>query len=101
MVEQVGSIFMECEYGFYHCSNFSDIIIRDVNFNSLKVGEKGLIQLLSILPRSYPGHNVLTEDLGIINGEDDCKCGRVGKYFTVLGRAPNSETRGCSDTKIS
>ena len=101
MVEQVGSIFMECEYGFYHCSNFSDIIIRDVNFNSLKVGEKGLIQLLSILPRSYPGHNIITEDLGIINGEDDCKCGRVGKYFTVIGRAPNSETRGCSDTKIS
>ena len=101
MVEQVGSIFMECESGFYHCSNFSDIIVRDANFNSLKVGEKGLIQMLSVLPKSYPGHNLLTEDLGMINGEDNCKCGRTGKYFSVLGRAPNSETRGCSDTKIS
>ena len=34
MVEQTGSIFMECEYGFLHASSFSDIIIRDhANYN--------------------------------------------------------------------
>ncbi len=101
MVEQVGSIFMECENGFFHCSDFSDIIIRDVNFNPLPFGNKGIIQMLSILPHSYPGHNILTEDLGVIHGEDDCKCGRRGKYFSVLGRIPNSEIRGCSDTNNS
>ena len=57
--------------------------------------------MLSILPHSYPGHNILTEDLGVIHGEDDCKCGRRGKYFSVLGRIPNSEIRGCSDTNNS
>ena len=57
----------------------------------------GLIQTLSLLPISYPGHNILTEDLGIIQGIDDCKCGKMGKYFTILGRVPNSELRGCSD----
>ena len=56
--------------------NFSDIIIRDSKFRIVKNKNKGLIQLLSVLPTSYPGHNVLTEDIGEIIGEDDCKCGQ-------------------------
>ena len=46
---------------------------------------------------SYPGHSLLTEDEGVLLGEDDCKCGRLGKYFLVLGRVKNAEIRGCSD----
>ncbi len=99
MVEQTGSIFMECEFGYFHASVFSDILIRDVlSFQNLSVGKKGLIQLVSLLPNSYPGHSILTEDLGEIFGEDDCKCGRKGKYFNVYGRIKNAELRGCSDT---
>ena len=99
MVEQTGSIYLECECGYLHAPIFSDIIIRDpINFNVLNFGEKGIIQVLSLLPKSYPGHSLLTEDEGMIIGEDDCKCGRKGKYFRVLGRLKNAEIRGCSDT---
>ena len=101
MVEQVGSIFMECNHGYFHCSNLSDIIIRNENFDVVSNGSSGIIQILSILPWSYPGQNILTEDIGIIHGEDDCKCGRNGKYFSIIGRIPKSEIRGCSDTGIS
>ena len=48
--------------------------------------------------RSYPGNSILTEDLGTIHGIDDCECGRKGKYFTISGRIPKTELRGCSDT---
>jgi phenylacetate-coenzyme A ligase PaaK-like adenylate-forming protein len=99
MVEQTGSINMECEYGFLHTSIFNDIIIRShLNFKEVPIGEEGIIQTLSILPKSYPGHSLLTEDEGVIIGEDDCKCGRKGKYFLVKGRIKNAEIRGCSDT---
>jgi len=99
MVEQTGSIYMECEIGErFHVSNYSEIIIRDINFKKLNINELGLIQSLSILPKSYPGHNLLTEDLGMLLGEDDCPCGRKGKYFKVIGRLQKSEVRGCSDT---
>ena len=64
---------------------------------SLPFKKKGLIQLVSLLPRSYPGHSILTEDLGTVFGEDDCKCGKPGKYFKIWGRLPKSEIRGCSD----
>ena len=76
---------------------FSDILIRDKNFINLGFNKEGLIQLLSLLPTSYPGHNILSEDVGKIVGEDTCKCGRLGKYFIVKGRVENAEIRGCSD----
>jgi phenylacetate-coenzyme A ligase PaaK-like adenylate-forming protein len=99
MVEQTGSIFMECDYGHMHASSWADVIVRDsINFNPLPLGQPGLIQLLSVIPRSYPGHSLLSEDEGVLLGNDDCPCGRKGTYFKVLGRIQNAEVRGCSDT---
>lgn len=101
MVEQVGSVFMECDHGHLHCPDFADVIIRNpLNLEVLPFHKEGVIQVLSILPLSYPGHSLLTEDLGIIHGEDDCPCGRKGKYFSVSGRMPMAELRGCSDTRV-
>ena len=54
--------------------------------------------MVSTLPESYPGHILLTEDEGEILGEDDCPCGRLGKYFKMHGRIKGAEIRGCSDT---
>ena len=87
MVEQTGSIFIECDEGHFHSSIFSDIYVRKpIDFSLASVGEKGLIQLISTLPVSYPGFSILTEDIGSFLGEDDCRCGRFGKYFQVEGR---------------
>lgn len=99
MAEQLGSVFVECEHGHMHCSNYSDVIIRrPYDFSEAPIGQKGLIELLSVLPSSYPGHVILTEDEGEILGADDCPCGRKGKYFKIHGRIKNAEIRGCSDT---
>lgn len=100
MVEQVGSIFFECEAGHLHTPAYADIVIRDPQtLAPLDVGAPGLIQVLSLLPRSYPGHSLLTEDIGVVSGIDDCPCGRHGKTFAVHGRIKNVEIRGCSDTR--
>ena len=99
MVEQTGSIYMECECGNLHASIFSDIIVRNSkDFSVCGVNEKGIVELVSVLPTSYPGHVLLTEDEGEILGEDDCPCGRKGKYFKIYGRIKNAEVGGCSDT---
>ena len=97
MVEQTGSIFIECSCGYFVTSNFSDIIIRDENFNVLSAGKKGFVQLLSLLPTSYPGHSLLTEDIGEIIDKKKCKCLINGKRFLIHGRAPKAELRGCSN----
>ena len=99
MVEQTGCIYMECEYGHLHASIFSDVVVRNpLDFSINRFGEKGILEVVSSIPHSYPGQCLLTEDIGEILGEDDCKCGRKGKYFKIHGRLKNAEIRGCSDT---
>jgi hypothetical protein len=98
MAEQVGSVFLEGEDGYLYPPNFGDVLVRDpMTFREQPVGKEGVLQVLSLLPLSYPGHSLLTEDLGVIHGIDDSTCGRAGKYFSVTGRVPNAELRGCSD----
>jgi hypothetical protein len=102
MAEQVGSVFLEGDDGFLYPPNFADVIIRDpMTFQEQPTGVPGVIQVLSLLPLSYPGHSILTEDLGVIRGIDDSRCGRSGRYFSVLGRVPRAELRGCSDVHAS
>jgi|HubBroStandDraft_6_1064221.scaffolds.fasta_scaffold81414_2 hypothetical protein len=98
MMEQTGSIFMQCDQGFLHCSKYSDIIFRrSGDFSVCEIGEPGIIQTISALPYSYPGHSLVTEDEGILLGEDDCSCGKNGKYFQVTRRLINAQLKGCGD----
>ena len=98
LIEQTGSIFIECPIcDSFIVSIFSDVIIRDKHMRVLPSGKPGFIQLISLLPKSYPGHIILTEDIGKIV-ENDCSCKSKGKRFQVIGRSKESEIRGCSDT---
>ncbi|GGT24198.1 acyl-protein synthetase [Nonomuraea spiralis] len=98
MVEQIGTVFLEGPDGDgLYCPDFADVVIRDPDtWRELPPGVPGLIEVVSTLPTSYPGHALLTEDLGMVHGVDDGHW--PGKRFSVLGRLPRAEARGCSDT---
>ena len=100
MVEQIGSVFLEGPEGdgTLYPPAFADVIVRDpVTWREAEVGEVGVIEVVSALPSSYPGHVLLTEDLGVVHGVDDGPHWR-GKRLSVVGRVPRAEVRGCSDT---
>ena len=97
-VEQIGSVFIEGPDGLLYPPNFTDVIVRRPHsWEPAEIGEGGVIQVVSLLPRSYPGHSVLTEDLGQVATIDAGAGGRYGKAIRVSGRAPKTELRGCSD----
>lgn len=99
MVEQVGSVFLEGDDGFLYPPNFADVIVRDpVTWDPAPMGTPGVVEVLSVLPRSYPGHVLLTEDLGVVRGIGEPGSGWSGKQLEIIGRVPRSELRGCSDT---
>jgi len=101
MVEQTGMVFLDCSSGNKHVPDFGDIIVRDVNtMRPCGIGQQGFIELISILPNSYPGQAVLTEDIGVLTGIDNCGCGRKGKHFRFVSRAEKAEARGCGDTFV-
>lgn len=99
MVEQLGVVFLDCEIGYKHVPDFADVIIRNVySMQENPPGEAGLIEIADIIPSSYPGQAIITEDVGEVIGIDDCPCGRKGKYFVFRARVERAETRGCGDT---
>ncbi len=97
-VEQIGSVFIEGSDGLLYPPNFSEVIIRRPDtWETAKIGEEGVIQVVSLLPRSYPGQSVLTEDVGMIVTKDAGVGGRLGNAIRVVGRVSKVELRGCSD----
>ena len=98
MAEQTGSVFIESTDGLLHPSIYSDVIIRDpLTLEPVPNGYPGVVQVLSVLPHSYPGHSILTEDIGVIENVDSEDNNLGGKSFRIIGRLPKSELRGCSD----
>jgi hypothetical protein len=96
--EQAGLLYPTCPEGRRHVPVWGQVIARDpVSLEPLEPGREGLLQFITPIQTSYPGHSVLTEDVGLVLGEDDCPCGRPGRTFKVVGRAPQSEVRGCGD----
>ena len=98
MVEQTGTIFIECDHGNMHAAAQSDVITRDpATHCELPHGETGLIQVFSSIQESYPGHSILTEDVGRTRDGASCGCGRTTSIVEIDGRLPRAEVRGCSD----
>src|SRR5580704_2896331 len=98
MVENVGVVYPDCDHSNKHVPVFAEVIVRNpLTLAPVKVGEQGLIQVCSVLPTSFPGFLLLTEDLAEVIGDDECPCGRRGVSFRFAGRAPKAEVRGCGN----
>jgi hypothetical protein len=98
MVENVGVIYPDCDQGNKHVPAFAEVIVRDpLTLAPVKAGQRGLIQVCSVLPTSFPGFLLLTEDMAEVISYDNCPCGRRGTSFRFAGRAPKAEVRGCGN----
>lgn len=98
MVEQTGTLFIECAEGRLHAGAWGGALARDPATHAvLPHGQTGLIQVFSTIQHSYPGHSLLTEDLGRTWPGEDCPCGRTGTIVEIDGRLAQAEVRGCSD----
>ncbi len=102
MVENVGVIYPDCPELNKHVPVFADIIARDpLTLKPVREGETGIVQVCSVLPTSFPGHLLLTEDLAQVVAYDGCRCGRRGVSFRFMGRVPKAEVRGCGNIERS
>jgi len=98
MIENVGVVYPDCEYGNKHVPTFAEVIVRDpLTLAPVEAGQRGLIQVCSALPTSFPGFLLLTEDIAEVISYDRCPCGRRGTSFRFAGRAPKAEVRGCGN----
>ena len=95
MAEQIGTVFLEGDDGLLHPPGFADVIIRDPQtWQPLATGQAGVIQVLSLVPWSYPGHALMTGDWGVIETVDG-PGGWPGQGLRILGRVAGAVVRGC------
>jgi hypothetical protein len=102
MVEQIGLIHIEQDGvpSGLRTPVIGDVVIRDpVTLKPLPENSVGLVQVLSSLPTSYPGHSVLTEDLGYISTH--IVDGVKQRLLFIKGRIARAEVRGCSDVYVA
>jgi len=98
MVENVGVIYPDCAYGHKHVPAFAAVIVRDpLTLRPVEEGRQGLVQVCSVLPSSFPGFLVLTDDIAQVIRYDGCACGRRGISFRFVKRVPQAEIRGCGN----
>ena len=97
MVEQLGTIHLEGPSGgSLYCPDFADVIVRDpVTWRPAPIGRPGVVEVVTTCAGAHPGHVLLTEDLGVVQGVDDGDW--PGTRFAILGRLPAAEVRGCAD----
>jgi phenylacetate-coenzyme A ligase PaaK-like adenylate-forming protein len=102
MVENVGVVYPDCERGNKHVPAFAEVVVRNpLTLEPVAVGQQGLVQVCSVLPTSFPGFLVLTDDMAEIIDYDECPCGRRGTSFRFAGRVPKAEVRGCGNLETT
>jgi acyl-CoA synthetase (AMP-forming)/AMP-acid ligase II len=98
MAEAVGVIYPDCCAGNKHAPAFSDVIVRNpLTLEPVAAGEEGIVQVCNVLPTSFPGNLLLTDDMARVIANDGCPCGRRGISFRFTRRIPDREPRGCGN----
>lgn len=88
---------IECEHHRKHVPPWCHISIRDVSdFNvELPVRRTGAIAILDPISNSYPSY-ILSEDVGEIELDGECECGRVGQVISFRRRLQGAELGCCA-----
>lgn len=89
-------LYTDCKYHHFHIPVYSRVIIRDPeNFEPVKDGGIGLINLLTPMMQSTPLLSVMTDDLGILHNEK-CPCGANSPYLEIIGRVGIADIVTCA-----
>ncbi len=81
---------------------FAEVVVRNpLTLEPVAAGQQGMVQVCSVLPTSFPGFLVLTDDMAEVIDYDECPCGRRGTSFRFAGRVPKAEVRGCGNLETT
>ena len=96
MVENVGVIYPDCAEGNKHVPAFAEVIVRDpLTLEPVGEGKRGKVQVCSVLPTSFPGHLLLTEDVAELVALDGCRVRTARHGFSLRRtRAEGRDARG-------
>ncbi len=88
-------LYTDCQYHHFHVPVYSRVVIRDPDtFQPVKNGEIGLVNLLTPMVEGTPLLSVMTDDLGILH--DDCECKAKTPWLEIIGRVGIKDITTCA-----
>jgi long-chain-fatty-acid---luciferin-component ligase len=88
---------IECEHHRKHVPPWCHVTVRDLDDASIEVppGATGVIGIIDALSHSYPSY-ILSEDVGHVEVQQDCPCGRNGQVVVFERRLQGAEIGCCA-----
>lgn len=88
--------YFECPEHNFHIAAYNRIIIRNpVTLEVNRMGEPGLMELITPWNAMMPNLAILATDFGKIENSQ-CPCGYKSPTFTLIGRAGLTKHKGCA-----
>ena len=90
-------LYCDCKNHHFHVPVYSRVMIRDTyTLRPLKMGEIGIVNLLTPMIRATPVLSVMTDDLGVLHEGDECGCGIRSPYLEIIGRVGIGDIKTCA-----
>lgn len=90
-------LYCDCPKHHFHVPVYSRVIIRDVDtFKPVKMGQTGLVNLVTPMVQATPILSIMTDDLGILHEGSECGCGIDSPYLEILGRVGMKDIQTCA-----
>lgn len=90
-------LYCDCECHNFHVPTYSRVIIRDARtLDPLPRGSVGLVELLTPISAGAPILSVMTDDLGVLHGADECGCAIATPFLEIVGRVGLRDVRTCA-----
>jgi len=95
MVE-LNTVLLECEHKNLHIPPWLSVSTRKpADLSPQQDGEEGILAFLDPTATSFPGF-VLSDDIGVVNKNVKCQCGRSSDTLKIIRRLNTMEARGCA-----
>lgn len=90
-------LYCDCSKHHFHVPVYSRVVIRDVDtLKPVKMGEVGLVNLITPMTLATPILSIMTDDLGILHEGKECGCGIGSPYLEIIGRIGFKDIQTCA-----
>lgn len=90
-------LYCDCPRHHFHVPVYSRVAIRDVDtLKPVKMGEVGLVNLITPMTLATPILSIMTDDLGVLHDGKECGCGIKSPYLEILGRVGFKDIQTCA-----
>ncbi len=90
-------LYCDCPYHHFHVPAYGRVVIRNADtLEPVPLGTAGLVNLVTPMVKAAPILSVMTDDIGVLHGENECGCGIKTPFLEIIGRVAPTDIKTCA-----